>query len=183
MKFVGILSTAFLSLTLGAAVPAFAQQEEHQQQEEKHVQQEDKKAQSDKPAQEEKHAQQEEKKAEQKPAQQEEKHAQEEKKAEQEKPAQRDEQHEQQAQRADNHRIPDDRFHANFGREHVFIINRPVIVEGHPRFQYGGYWFGFNQPWPVGWLYTDNVYVDYVDGGYFLYNPFHPGIRVIVTVI
>ena len=28
--------------------------------------------------------------------------------------------------------------------------------------------------------YTDNVYVDYVDGGYFLYNPFHPGIRVVI---
>jgi flagellar motor protein MotB len=185
MKLLGILSTAFLSLTLGAAAPAYAQQEEHAQQEEKHVQQEDKKTQSGEPAQEEKHAQQEEKKAEQqKPAQQEEKHAQqEEKKAEQEKSAQRDEHHEEQAQRADNHRIPEDRFRANFGREHVFIINRPVIVEGRPRFQYGGFWFGFGQPWPVGWLYTDNVYVDYIDGGYYLYNPFHPGIRVIVTVI
>src|SRR5580693_5245188 len=94
-------------------------------------------------------------------------------------------QHEQQAQRADsNHgRIPDDRFRANFGREHVFVINRPVIIEGQPRFQYGGYWFGFSQPWPVGWLYTDNVYVDYIDGEYFLYNPFHPGIRVVIIVI
>ena len=175
MKLVGILSTALLSLTLGATAPAYAQQEEHAQQEDKKVQ--------DKPAQEEKHAQSEEKKMQpDKPAQQEEKHAQEEKKTEQEKPAQRDAQHEQQAQRADNHRIPDDRFRANFGREHVFIINRPVIIEGQPRFQYGGYWFGFGQPWPVGWAYTDNVYVDYVDGGYYLYNPFHPGIRIIVNV-
>jgi hypothetical protein len=94
-------------------------------------------------------------------------------------------QHEQPAQHASGYsgRIPEDRFHANFGREHVFVINRPVIVEGQPRFQYGGYWFGFSQPWPVGWLYTDNVYVDYVDGGYFLYNPFHPGIRVVIIVI
>lgn len=176
MKLVGILSTALLSLTLGATAPAYAQQEEH-------AQQEDKKVQQDKPAQEEKHAQPEDKKMQpDKPAQQEEKHAQEEKKTEQEKPAQRDAQHEQQAQRADNHRIPDDHFRANFGREHVFIINRPVIVEGQPRFQYGGYWFGFGQPWPVGWAYTDNVYVDYVDGGYYLYNPFHPGIRIIVNV-
>ncbi len=179
MKLAGIIGTAVLSLTLGASTaPVYAQQEEH-------AQQEDKKVQQDKPAQqEEKHAQQEEKKAEQaKPAQQEEKHAQqEEKKSEQGKPAA---QHEQEAQHSDvNHgRIPEDRFHANFGREHVFVINRPVIVEGQPRFQYGGYWFGFRQPWPVGWLYTDNVYVDYVDGGYFLYNPFHPGIRVVIIVI
>ena len=182
MKLAGIIGTAVLSLTLGAAAPVYAQ-EEHPQQEE-HGQQVEKKAQPEKPAQEQKQAQQEEKKAQQeKPAQQEEKKAQqEEKKPQQEKPAV---QHEQQAQRAgtDNHRIPDDRFHANFGREHVFVINRPVIIEGQPRFQYGGYWFGFSQPWPVGWLYTDNVYVDYVDGGYFLYNPFHPGIRVVIIVI
>ena len=182
MKLAGIIGTAVLSLTLGAAAPVYAQ-EEHPQQEE-HGQQVEKKAQPEKPAQGEKQAQQEEKKAQQeKPAQQEEKKAQqEEKKPQQEKPAV---QHEQQAQRADsNHgRIPDDRFRANFGREHVFVINRPVIIEGQPRFQYGGYWFGFSQPWPVGWLYTDNVYVDYIDGEYFLYNPFHPGIRVVIIVI
>jgi len=183
MKLVGVMSTAVLSLTLGVAAPAYAQQEERPQQEE-HVQQQEKRAQPDKPAQqEEKNAQQEEKKAQQeKPAQQEEKHAQqEEKKAQQEKPAA---QHEQQAERTSgNHgRIPDDRFRSNFGHEHVFVINRPVIIEGQPRFQYGGYWFGFSEPWPVGWAYTDNVYVDYVDGGYYLYNPFHPGIRIVVIV-
>jgi hypothetical protein len=181
MKLTGIIGTALLSLTLGVAAPVFAQ-EEHAQQDE-HPQQDDKKAQPDKPAQqEEKKAQQEEKKPEQdKAAQQEEKKAQQEKPP-QEKPAA---QHEEQANRSNgNHgRIPDDRFRANFGREHVFVINRPVIVEGHPRFQYGGYWFGFNQAWPTGWLYTDNVYVDYVDGGYFLFNPIHPGIRVVIVVI
>jgi hypothetical protein len=187
MKLVGVISTAVLSLTLGAAAPVYAQQEEHAQQEEKHAQQDEKKAQADRPAQqEEKHAQQEEKKMQQdKPAQQEERHAQqEEKKIQQDKPAQREEQHEQQAQRAGGHggRIPDDRFRASFGHEHVFVINRPVIIEGQPRFQYGGYWFGFGQPWPVGWYYTDNVYVDYIDGGYYLYNPVHPGIRIVVNV-
>jgi len=201
MKLVGIIGTAVLSLTLGAAAPVYAQQEEHGQQDEHARQQEDKKVQQDKPAQqEEKHAQQEERKVQQekpaqqeeklaqqeRPAQQEEKHEQQEqKKSEQDRPAQRDAQHEQQAERGNgNHgRIPDDRFRANFGHEHVFVINRPVIIEGQPRFQYGGYWFGFSQPWPVGWLYTDNVYVDFVDGGYYLYNPFHPGIRIVIIVI
>ncbi|MGA8491490.1 MAG: hypothetical protein WB711_13775 [Terriglobales bacterium] len=181
MKLAGIIGTAVLSLTLGIAAPVYAQ-EEHSQQDE-HAQQDDKKAQPDKPAQqEEKKAEQEDKKpAQEKSAQQEEKKARQEK-PEEEKPAA---QPEQQAERTSgNHgRIPEDRFRANFGREHVFVINRPVIVEGQPRFQYGGYWFGFNQPWPTGWAYSDNVYVDYVDGGYFLFNPFHPGIRVVIVVI
>jgi len=80
-------------------------------------------------------------------------------------------------------RIPDDRFHANFGEGHRFVINQPVIVGGYSRFQYGGYWFGFVQPWPEGWYYTDQVYVDYIDGGYFLFNPFYPGVRVEIVYV
>lgn len=93
--------------------------------------------------------------------------------------------HQQVRQVASNHggRIPDDRFRANFGHAHVFRINRPTIVGGASRFQYGGYWFGFGQPWPAGWLYTDDVHVDFVDGGYFLYDPIHPGIRISINVI
>jgi hypothetical protein len=80
-------------------------------------------------------------------------------------------------------RIPDDRFRSHFGHEHVFRINQPVIVGGYSRFQYGGYYFGFVQPWPSDWYYTDDVYVDYVDGGYFLYNPYYPGARVSISVV
>jgi hypothetical protein len=79
-------------------------------------------------------------------------------------------------------RIPDDRFRANFGSAHRFSIGSPGIVGGYSRFQYGGFWFGFVEPWPVGWYYTDQVYVDYVDGGYFLFNPFYPGVRIAITV-
>jgi hypothetical protein len=75
-------------------------------------------------------------------------------------------------------RIPDDRFRSNFGQGHTFVIDQPVMVGGYSRFQYGGYWFGFVQPWPVGWYYTDHVYVDYIGGGYYLFNPFYPGVRV-----
>jgi glucan-binding YG repeat protein len=82
-----------------------------------------------------------------------------------------------------NGRIPDDRFHQNFGNEHRFRIGTPVMVGGYSRFQYGGYWFGFVQPWPVGWYYTDDVYVDYVDGGYYMYNPYHPGARFAISVV
>jgi primosomal protein N' len=80
-------------------------------------------------------------------------------------------------------RIPDDRFRANFGSGHEFVISQPVMVGGYSRFQYGGFWFGFVQPWPVGWYYTDDVYVDYVDGGYYLYNPSYPGARVSISVV
>lgn len=82
-----------------------------------------------------------------------------------------------------NGRIPDDRFHSNFGSEHRFRIGSPQMVGGYSRFQYGGYWFGFVQPWPVAWYYTDDVYVDYIDGGYYLYNPYYPGTRVSINVV
>jgi hypothetical protein len=80
-------------------------------------------------------------------------------------------------------RIPDDRFRSNFGQSHVFVISQPVIVGGYSRFQYGGYYFGFVEPWPDGWYYTDDVYVDYIDGEYFLFNPYDPGVRVGISVV
>ncbi len=80
-------------------------------------------------------------------------------------------------------RIPDDRFRANFGVGHRFVIREPVMVGGYSRFQYGGFWFGFDEAWPVEWYYTDDVYVDYIDGEYFLYNPYYPGSRVMISVV
>ena len=80
-------------------------------------------------------------------------------------------------------RIPEERFHSNFGQEHRFHIGNPRIVDGYSRFQYGGYWFGFVEPWPEGWYYTDDVYVDYVDDGYYLYNPYYPGVRIAINVV
>src|ERR1019366_8645700 len=80
-------------------------------------------------------------------------------------------------------RIPDDRFRASFGEGHRFVISQPVMVGGYSRFQYGGFWFGFVEPWPEGWYYSDDVYVDYMDGEYYLYNPFYPGVRVAITFV
>ena len=79
-------------------------------------------------------------------------------------------------------RIPDDRFRSNFGRGHEFRIGTPRMVGGYSRFQYGGYWFGFVQPWPDGWYYTDDVYVDFIDGGYYLCNPYYPGAQIAISV-
>ena len=80
-------------------------------------------------------------------------------------------------------RIPDDRFRSNFGRGHQFRIGTPRLVDGYSRFQYGGYWFGFVQPWPAGWYYTDNVYVDYINGQYYLCNPSYPGAQIAISVV
>ena len=87
------------------------------------------------------------------------------------------------AQAAAGHgRIPDDRYRASFGSGHTFHVNRADFAGGPGRFQYGGYWFSAVNPWPLGWLYTDNVYVDYMDGGYFLCDPIHPGVFLSINV-
>jgi hypothetical protein len=181
MKLVGVLSTAVLSLALGVATPAYAQQEQHDQQEEQKAKpaQDEKKAQPAKPAkQEEKNAQQQDKnnKQEEKSAQQQDKNnKQEEKNAQQH--------HSQPAQRASGNgggRIPDDRYKANFGQEHRFRVNQGDY--NNHRFQYGGYWFGFVDPWPSNWLYTQEVFVVEIDGMYYLCNPMYPGVNLAISV-
>jgi len=79
--------------------------------------------------------------------------------------------------------IPDDRFRSNFGRSHTFVVQRPVVVQGQPGFVYGGYSFVFVDPWPAGWAYTDDCYVDYIDGEYFLFDLAHPGVRIALFVV
>jgi hypothetical protein len=79
--------------------------------------------------------------------------------------------------------IPDAKFRASFGRQHRFVIKQPVIVEGQPRFQYSGYWFEIVDPWPAGWAYTDDCYIDYVDGEYFLFDVLHPGVSIALFVV
>jgi len=80
-------------------------------------------------------------------------------------------------------RIPEERFRSNFGHEHSFRMGNPVLVGGYSRFQYSGFWFGFVEPWPTGWYYTDDVYIDYVDGGYYMYDPYYPGARFAISVV
>jgi len=79
-------------------------------------------------------------------------------------------------------RIPDDRYRAHFGHGHSFHMIRPRMIGGYNRFQYGGYWFGFNEGWPVGWDYNDDVYVEYVDGIYYMYNLRHPGVHITLNL-
>ncbi len=155
MKLVGIISTAVLSLTIGIAAPAFAQ-EQHEQQDEQKA----KPAGDEKKAQPEKSAKQDEK-----PATQEQKNA---------KPAEKNE-----SQQHASDRIPDDRYKANFGKEHTFHVSQSDY--SHRRFQYGGYSFGFVDAWPSNWLYTQNVYVIEINGVYYLCNPVYPGVNIALS--
>jgi hypothetical protein len=79
-------------------------------------------------------------------------------------------------------RIPDDKFRSNFGRQHTFRV-RTQVVEGQPRFQYGGYWFVLSTPWPGDWDYADDCYVDYIGGEYVLIDLRHPGVQLALIVV
>ena len=86
------------------------------------------------------------------------------------------------------YRIPEDRFRGYFGRDHFFRISGLPLrfVGGYPRFLYDGYWIMFVDPWPEtwppNWYETDDVYLDWVDDGYYLFDRAHPGIGIAVTV-
>jgi hypothetical protein len=158
------------------------------QEEEKRTQQDDKKAQDDKKVQnDEKREQKNDKQEQDKQVQDQQKQQKDDKRAQQDdknrpqaRPAGND------AHRASNNgggRIPDDKFRSNFGRDHHFRMSRPTVVSGQPRFQYGGYWFGIGDAWPVGWDYSDDCYIDYVDGEYLLFDLAHPGASIVVNVV
>ena len=184
MKLAGMIGTAVLTVSLGIGIPAYAQQEQHDQQEEKakpsQEQNKEKKAQPEKQAKpadknarpQEKNASPKEKNAPKEKSQNEGKSSQQ-RSAPETKPAKN--QH-----TAGNGRIPDDRFKANFGREHSFRVSEGDYR--NRRFQYGGYWFGFNSAWPSNWLYTQDVYVVEIDGVYYLCNTNYPGVNLVLSV-
>lgn len=197
-RLIGAISTAVLSLII--AVPARAQQEQHDQQEKQKSRpvQDEKKAQPQKSAeQNDKYRQQEDKNAqqqdrnktqEQKSAQRQDKNNQQENRSAQQQ--ERNNQQEnrnaqkhsqpyepaQQAQRGNAGRIPDDRYRANFGQEHRFRVSQADY--SNRRFQYGGYSFGFVDARPSNWLYTQDVYVVEIDGVYYLCNASYPGVNI-----
>jgi hypothetical protein len=205
MKIIEVLTTAILFLLPGAIAPAYAlgQHEQEKQPEQKQqqakpaqhqqqarpAQQPQHAAQQTKPAQQSQHAAQQAKPAEQSQhAAQQAKPAQQPQRAAQQQPA-RSGQQRQGAQQANREQsagghgsIPEARFRSNFGRSHTFHVNRGQFANGPGRFQYGGYWFDTVDPWPVGWLYTDDVYVDYLNGGYFLCDPVHPGVYISINI-
>jgi hypothetical protein len=95
----------------------------------------------------------------------------------------RKDEHHEAERRAEVRRIDDAHFRQHFGRDHHFAIRHVTMVGGRPHFGYGGYNFEIVDVWPRGWSYNDNCYIDFVDGGYFLFDLAHPGIRISVTVL
>jgi len=162
MKLSAVPSAAMLFLLVGAVVPAYTQEHDQEKQPEE-------KQQLAKPAQRQQQA---------KPAKQ----TQQAQHQEQAKPAQQP-QASRGSQTAASHRsIPEAKFRSSFGSGHTFHVNRSQFANGSGRFQYGGFWFNVLNPWPAGWLYTDSVYVDYLNGGYFLCDPVHPGVYISISI-
>ena len=202
MKLLRVIGTTGLFLLVGTTAAAYAPQdrpEQDKQDEKAKPAKQDEKAKLAKQEQNDKSAKQDEKatpakqearqaKPEQqdKPARQEAKQARPE---QQDRPAQQqDRQSAQQSQRdgenrggGDHGRISDEHYRTSFGREHNFHVNQRDYDSR--RFEYGGYSFGFIDPWPAAWYYTDDVYVVYDNGGYYMYNPAHPGIRISVNIL
>ena len=79
--------------------------------------------------------------------------------------------------RGGGRRIPEEKFRVSFGREHHFHVRHD-----ERRFSYGGYWFTYSDPWPAEWVDDDDVYIEEIDGEYYLYNVRHPGVRILVVV-
>ena len=153
-KLVGMLGTGVLTLTLGCAVSAGAQEQGKQQQD---PQERDKQAQ--------------EKDEMKKPA------SYQQAKLEQPQSAQRF----QYASSSGVGLIPNDRFRAHFGREHKFHLTQSAYGKDR-RFQYGGYSFGFVDEWPVNWLPAEDLFVLQIDGGYYLCNRTYPGVNIPLNI-
>ncbi len=211
MKRFRFISTAVLFLFLGATASVFAQQDDRDKpaaepaaREGQAAPQDEKREPDAKPAQEnDKRTQQDDKqvqdqnkdaKDQEKREQKDDKQTQEQDKQQQKdlthaqqndknNPQARPEQNAHQAGGNSGSRIPDDKFRAHFGQQHHFRMSRPTVVNGQPRFQYGGYWFVIANPWPAGWGYSDDCYIDYVDGEYLLYDLAHPGATIVVSVV
>jgi hemolysin activation/secretion protein len=193
MKMTRVLSTAMLFVLPGAIATLYAQ--EHEEKPAEHQQQAKpaQKQQEAKPAQ----KQEAQHKPAAKPAQQHAASTEKAKPAEKSQHAARTPQAKPAQQKAAGHQeqasrggtagrghgsIPEARYNASFGSSHTFHVNQSEFSGGSGRFQYGGYWFNAVNPWPVGWLYTDAVYVAYLNGGYFLCNPFHPGVYISINI-
>ena len=172
MKLVGVISTAVLSLTLGVAAPAYAQQEQHDQQEDnkdKPAQEKEKKAQPEQSAKPgEKNARQEEKNA--KP---EEKNAQEE--------------HAQAIQARTEGRTCCRRPHSRrpltrpiSDANTAFASAKAITaITASNTVAIGS---DSSAVWPSNWLYTQDVYVVEINGVYYLCNASYPGVNLMLSV-
>lgn len=204
MKAIGIIGTTVASVLLGIAVPMYAQ---HDQKDEKkgHPEQQQAKHEEAKPSP--LHAQQQRQKPQRARQQRQVRDDQKQRGNEQARNTSEQhriqqsawQQHRSQRWESDHrnwrqrggyngYRIPDDRFRGYFGPDHGFrIYGLPFMVyRGYPRFQYGGYWITAVDPWPEywgnDWYDNDEVYVAYLDDGYYLYNRRYPTVGISIRI-
>ena len=83
------------------------------------------------------------------------------------------------ANRRGAHRIPDEKFRANFGEQHHFHVSKG----GDRRIAYGGYSFEYVEAWPAEWSYDDDVYIVLVGDDYYLVDVRHPGVRLRLVLV
>ncbi len=92
--------------------------------------------------------------------------------------------HDRPAGREHGRHIADNDFRVHFGRDHRFAPGRLQVVNGRSQFIYGGYTFVLVDGWPADWAYdSDDCYVDYIDGDYYLFNVRYPGVRILLLVL
>jgi hypothetical protein len=77
--------------------------------------------------------------------------------------------------------ISDRNYDAHFGRDHHFHAHWRHNAD---RFQYGGYWFTYTQPWPAMWSDNDNFYIvfNYDEDDYYLCDMEYPGVELLIIV-
>jgi hypothetical protein len=82
------------------------------------------------------------------------------------------------ANRGGGHRIPDERFRANFGTEHHFHVAR----RNDRHFEYSGYAFEYVDAWPADWS-DDDVYIVLIGDDYYLVNVRHSEVRLRLILV
>ena len=193
MKLARLISTSTLSLVLGLAVlyclqaPLYAQEQQEQKKDEAKPQQQQEprpEASQDQPKAERPGEAKPGEQSEDRPVRDDEKAAKQdnEKNSKQSDNAMKQGQMSEKTKSAGN-RIPEDKFRSHFGRQHTFKVHVANGGGGQPHFEYGGYTFALVDAWPADWAYTDDCYIDYIDGQYFLIDLLHPGVRIAVIVL
>jgi len=78
-------------------------------------------------------------------------------------------------------RVGDDRFRRSFGRDHIFRMPHINIVGSTPFINVGGIGWRLRQPCPQEWAANDPLFIDEVEGSYYLCNRLRPRVRILVS--
>ena len=86
------------------------------------------------------------------------------------------------------YRIPEDQCRGYFWTAECFWISGLpfAVFGGSPRFQYEGYWITLLDPWSESWSKdgydNDDVYVNYGNDGYYMYNRRYAGVGIVISI-